>query len=197
MAGLPRSLASIAGPRIHFHPTRSPASFCLLRRMSWARKLDPPVRQLGAGATTQLPAAQLSQAPHATGVPVHKAAVQVSPVVQASPSSHGLAFGVNAQPVAGTQASLVHGLPSLHTGGAPGWQVPLPGLQVSSPLQALPSLHTIGVPGTQPAAGAQVSTPLHGLPSLQVSGVPPWHVPVVGLHVSTPLQTLPSLHTIG
>src|SRR5262249_37710595 len=141
----------------------------------------PPDSQLGAGAVTQAPALQLSQGPQATGAPAHNAFAHTSPVVHGSPSSHGLAFGVKVQPDAGTQLSSVHGLASLQTGGVPGWQVPLDGLQVSRPLQALPSLHTIGVPGTHPTAGAHVSTPLQGLPSLQERGVPGEQAPVAGL----------------
>jgi hypothetical protein len=146
---------------------------------------------------TQAPALQLSQGPQATGAPAHNAFAHTSPVVHASPSSHGLALGVKLQPVAGAQVSSVHGLASSQTGAEPGRHLPLAGSQVSSPLQALPSLHAIGVPGTHPTAGEQLSTPLQGLPSSHESGVPAVQAPVAGLQVSTPLQALPSLHTIG
>ncbi len=79
---------------------------------------------------TQAPALQLSQGPQATDAPAHNAFAQTSPVVHASPSSHGFALGVKVQPVAGAQASSVHGFASSHTGGVPGWHVPLAGSQV-------------------------------------------------------------------
>ena len=42
--------------------------------------------------------------------------------VQAFPSSHSLSSGVNTQPVAGTQVSVVHATLSSHTNGVPGRQ---------------------------------------------------------------------------
>ena len=45
---------------------------------------------------------------------LHTPAAQVSPVVQALLSSQAAVLGVNVQPVAGLQASSVHGLPSMH-----------------------------------------------------------------------------------
>jgi hypothetical protein len=47
--------------------------------------------------------------------------------------------GVKTQPVAGSQLSAVHWVPSSQVTGAPGWQEPPP--QVSPAVQALPSSH--------------------------------------------------------
>jgi hypothetical protein len=45
---------------------------------------------------------------------------QVSPVVQAFPSSQGFVLFAKTQPDAGAQVSVVHALLSLHTTAAPG-----------------------------------------------------------------------------
>jgi hypothetical protein len=75
-----------------------------------------------------------------TGVPgLHTPPPQVSPVVQAFPSSHGLVLFTKTQPVAGLQLSLVHTLLSLQTTGVPGLHTPPP--HVSPKVQAFPSLH--------------------------------------------------------
>jgi hypothetical protein len=56
-----------------------------------------------------------------TGTPGRQAPPpQVSPVVQALPSLHGLVLLVKTQPVAGLQVSVVHALLSLQTVAAPG-----------------------------------------------------------------------------
>jgi len=57
----------------------------------------------------------------------------------------------------------VQRLPSSQLGATPAEQVPVVGLQVSTPLQGLPSSHS-GGPGTQVEL-TQVSTPSQGSPS--------------------------------
>jgi hypothetical protein len=64
---------------------------------------------------------------------------QLSPVVQAFPSSHGLLLFECTQPLAGLHESSVQTLPSSQLGGAPPTHAPLE--QVSFVVQALPSLH--------------------------------------------------------
>jgi hypothetical protein len=128
-----------------------------------------------------------------SGVPAaHEPLWQVSLPLQTVPSAHGVpsATALVVQPKTGSQASVVHGLPSLHVGGAPA--VHTPDWQVSLPLQALPSGHavpfTTGV-ARQPLSGAQLSV-VQPLPSLQASGVPAVQAPL--WQVSLPLQTLAS-----
>jgi hypothetical protein len=103
---------------------------------------------LGAGGVVQPNMGSQPSAVHgapslqASGVPaVHTALWQVSPPLQTLPSLHEVPFrtGALAQPVAGAQLSVVHGLPSLQIGTAPGVQ--LPPWHVSLPLQKLVSAH--------------------------------------------------------
>src|SRR5262249_13900745 len=98
------------------------------------------------------------------------------------------------QPWAGSQASSVHGLPSLQASGVPAAQVPA--WQVSAPLQALPSLHDVPSATAacwQPASGSQWSE-VHGLPSSHLGALPGAQVPA--RQVSAPLQASPSLHDV-
>ena len=90
----------------------------------------------------------------------------MSPVVQAFPSLQPAVLFVKTHPVAGTQVSVVHTLPSLQTRvPAPGLQLPVS--QVSPRVQALPSSHAaVLLVKTHPVAGTQVSV-VHTLPSLQ------------------------------
>jgi hypothetical protein len=93
-----------------------------------------PVDGLQLSSVHGLPSSQLS-------VPVpglQTPAPQVSPVVQAFPSSQGFVLFVYTHPVAGLQLSVVQTLLSLQTTGAPGWQTPPP--QVSPNVHAFPSL---------------------------------------------------------
>src|SRR5438128_12077597 len=80
-----------------------------------------------------LPSSQLVAA-----APTHPPPLQVSPLVQALPSSQGLVLLVCVQPVAGLQPSVVQTLPSSQLGAAPPTHVPP--LQVSFAVQASPSL---------------------------------------------------------
>src|SRR6185295_13182991 len=91
-----------------------------------------------------------------------------------------------------SQASSVHPLLSLQSGGAPATH-PDVGLHVSTPLQNWPSSQTGGVPGWQPDAGLHVSTPLQALPSLQLTAEPEQVPPV---QTSLLVQALPSLQIV-
>jgi hypothetical protein len=71
------------------------------------------------------------------GPPMHRPPEQVSEVVQADPSSHGLALGACAHPVAGSHESSVHTFPSSQFGAGPPAQAPPE--HVSDVVQALPS----------------------------------------------------------
>jgi hypothetical protein len=71
--------------------------------------------------------------------PVHVPLAQVSPVVQALPSSQDTVLFVLTQPVAGLQLSSVHGLASSQLAAGPLTQAPPP--HVSPVVQALPSSH--------------------------------------------------------
>jgi hypothetical protein len=72
------------------------------------------------------------------GPPLQVPPPQVSPVVQALPSSQGSALLTWAQPLTGSHESVVHRLASLQFGAGPPLQVPPP--QVSLVVQAFPSL---------------------------------------------------------
>jgi sorbitol-specific phosphotransferase system component IIA len=95
---------------------------------------------------------------------------QVSPAVQALPSSHAMVLFVKTQPVLGLHVSVVHRLLSLHTTAAPGWQLPPP--QVSPAVQALPSSQAVVLfVKTQPDPGSHESV-VHPLLSLHTTGAP-------------------------
>lgn len=99
-------------------------------------------------------------------------------------------------PVAGSQASVVHGFPSSMVGGVPGAQV-APALQVSLPLHALPSEHEVPMATgvcVMPTDESQPSV-VHGLPSSIVGGVPAIQNPEP-LQVSVPLQILASAQEV-
>src|SRR5439155_21998801 len=83
-----------------------------------------------------LPSSQSGGAP-----PTQLPPLQVSLVVQASPSSQGSVLFVWVQPLVGSQPSVVQALLSSQLGGAPPTQ--LPPLQVSLVVQASPSLPVV------------------------------------------------------
>jgi hypothetical protein len=120
--------------------------------------------------------------------PWHVPPPQVSPVVQALPSSQAAVLFVKTQPRTGSHVSVVQGLSSLHTIDAP---VQTPPLQTSPVVHALPSLQgPVVLVWTHPLAGSQLSE-VQKLPSLQEIVPPGWHVPPE--HVSPLVQALPSL----
>jgi len=81
---------------------------------------------------------------------------QVSPVVQALPSLHGIVLFVRTQPVAVLHVSVVHGFPSSQLGAWPPTHVPP--AQVSAVVQALLSSHeAVLFVNTQPVEVLQVS----------------------------------------
>src|SRR5206468_10723429 len=90
---------------------------------------------------------------------------QVSPVVQALPSSQGAELLVFVHPVAGLQKSFVQRFPSLHAAEFPVC--------------------------THPTAGLQEST-VHAMPSSQFEGGPPTQM--LPLQVPPVVQTLSSSH---
>jgi hypothetical protein len=115
---------------------------------------------------------------------------QVSPVVQAFPSLHGLVLFVWTQPEDAVQVSVVQTLPSSQFGGTPPLQVPPP--HVSFVVHAFPSLHgLVLLVWTQPDDGLHESS-VHGLLSLQLGAGPPLQVPPP--HVSAVVHAFPSLH---
>jgi hypothetical protein len=115
---------------------------------------------------------------------------QVSPAVQAFPSSQELVLFVKTQPVAGSHVSVVQGLLSSQATGAPGRQAPP--LHVSPVVHTLPSSHGFVLSmWTHPVAELQESS-VHGLSSLQAIAAPGWQVPPP--HVSPVVQALPSSH---
>jgi hypothetical protein len=119
---------------------------------------------------------------------VHAPALQRSPVVQASPSLQGAVLFVKAHPVAGTHASSVQTLPSVHESAAPPTQPPL--LQVSLVVHALPSLQAaVLFVNTHPEAGLHASS-VQTFPSLHVTGGPAVQPPA--LQTSLIVQASPS-----
>src|SRR3990172_3473892 len=131
-----------------------------------------PSSQLGAGPPTQIPPSQ------------------ASPVVQASPSMQGAVLFTWTQPVAGSQLSSVHTLPSSQSGAGPPTQIPP--AQASLEVQASPSLQDEVLFGwTQPRAGSQLSS-VQTFPSSQMRAGPPTHVPPA--QASPVVQASPSLH---
>src|SRR2546428_410187 len=108
-----------------------------------------PVCALQASSVQTLPSLQSSGAP-----PTQAPALQVSPVVQALPSSQEAVLFVKTHPVAGAQLSSVQTFWSLQTSAGPPWQVPPP--QVSFVEQALPSLQEAGLfVNAHPAGGTR------------------------------------------
>jgi hypothetical protein len=146
---------------------------------------EQPVTGLHESSVHGFPSSQFGPAP-----PMQTPPEQASPVVQALPSSQEAVLFVWAHPVAGTQESSVHGLPSLQLGPAPPTQTPPE--QASPVVQALPSSHgAVLLACVQPVAGLQASS-VHTLPSSQFGAAPPTQTPPE--HVSPEVQALPSLH---
>ena len=102
--------------------------------------------------------------------PPQTPAVQVSPSLQARPSSQGAVLFGKKQPVAGSHRSSVQTLPSLHVSGVP--ETHMFPTQVSIPSQTSPLSQSasflqqpgIGVPGVH-SPPRHVSAPLHTSPS--------------------------------
>src|SRR5437667_352120 len=130
--GLPSSQFG-GGPPTHLPPAHvSPVVQALPSSQRAAFALfTQPVVALQTSSVQAFPSSQLGAGP-----PTQRPPVQVSAVVQAFPSSQGAVFGVLTQPVAGSQESSVHGLPSSQLSAAPTQRPPE---QVSAVVQAFPS----------------------------------------------------------
>jgi hypothetical protein len=127
------------------------------------------------------------------GPPTQAPPAQVSLVVQALPSLHGLELLTCRQPSAESQESSVQRLPSSQSGGGPPTQAP--STQVSLVVQALPSLQAATLfTCTQPDRGLQESF-VQPLPSLQLGGGPPRQDPPE--HVSPVVHGFPSSHGLA
>src|SRR6266849_2358938 len=147
-----------------------------------------PVCVLQVSGVQTLPSSQLDAGP-----PTHVPLAQVSLVVQAFPSLHGLVLLICVHPLAGLQASFVQTFPSSQLGAGPPTQVPP--LQVSLVVQAFPSLQgLVLLVCTQPVAGLQLSS-VQTLPSSQLGAGPPTHAPPA--QVSLVVQAFPSLQGLG
>jgi hypothetical protein len=139
-----------------------------------------PIAESQVSVVQTLPSLQLAGAP-----PTQLPPEQVSLVVQALPSLHGSLFGVCTQPLAGSQESVVHGLPSLQRIDVPA-QLPL--VHLSPLVQALLSSHGVLL-GCVPSAGQVLLTPS------QTSAMSHW-APVADRH-TTPDALTPSAGQFG
>jgi hypothetical protein len=160
------SLHTIAAPDWHVPPPHvSPEVHALPSSQAFVLFVKTqPVAGLHVSVVQTLASLQTTPAPA-----WHVPPPQVSPDVQAFPSSQAFELFVKTQPVAGLQLSVVQTLLSLHTIGAP---LHTPPPQVSAEVQASPSLHAaVLLVKTQPVKGSQRSV-VHTLPSSQTTGVP-------------------------
>ena len=121
--------------------------------------------------------------------PAQRPAVQVSPVVQALPSSQVPVLGVLTQPVRALHESVVQELLSLQLMAVPATQTPAAHLSLA--VQALLSSQgAVLLAWAQPVLGLQESV-VHRLVSSQDTVVPPPQAPAE--HFSPVVQALPSL----
>src|SRR3989304_960577 len=142
-----------------------------------------PLTESHVSSVHTLPSLQKLGAPD-----VHTPSLQMSPKVQASPSSQGLLLFVNVHPLTESHVSSVHTLPSLQEIGAP--DVHTPSLQMSPKVQAFPSSQgAILFVFVHPLTESQASS-VHILPSSQGLGAPDGHTPL--LQTSNEVQTFPS-----
>ena len=110
-----------------------------------------PDAGLHVSVVQRFPSLQTNGAP-----PTHAPPAQVSLVVHALPSLHGLVLFTFRHPMSGSQLSSVQTLPSPQLGGGPPTHTPPE--QASPDVQALPSLHgSLLFVNTQPIAGLHVS----------------------------------------
>jgi len=122
--------------------------------------------------------------------PTHLPPAHLSTVVHLLASSQGLLFVACRHPVAGSQLSLVHRLPSSQLGG----ELPMqnPPEHLSTVVQAFPSLQAAWLfLCMHPATGSHQSSE-HTLASLQFTGAMPTQLPEE--HLSVAVQTLLSSH---
>ena len=110
------------------------------------------------------------------GPPRHVPPEQVSPVVQAFPSLHGLALLMCVQPRSESQTSSVQTFASLQSGGGPPTHTPPE--QASFVVQALPSSQgTELFAFTHPVPESHESS-VHAFESSQFGGAPPVQAPL-------------------
>jgi len=123
------------------------------------------------------------------GPPTHTPALQLSLIVQRSPSAHSTLLFECMHPEDGLQVSVVQTFPSSQLKGAPPMQAPA--VQTSLVVQISPSsqVATLLTCTHAPVAPSQISS-VHGLASLQSGAGPPTQLP--RLHVSVVVQGLPS-----
>jgi len=138
--------------------------------------------------TSQLSSVHGLASSHTIGAPaMHAEFWQLSPVVQASPSSQPDVFGACSQPLAGLHRSDVHGLASSQSTAFIPAQAP--SRHASPVVQTFPSSHAALLAVlAQPVATLQESS-VHGLESEQLSPTPA-HTP--SAHPSITVQALPS-----
>ena len=97
--------------------------------------------------------------------------------MQTVPSSQGWLLLSTAQPVFGSQLSVVQAFPSSHTLPTPAKQ--LPPWHASFNVHELLSVqNAVLLTNTQPCAGSQASS-VHKLPSVQIKALPGWHAPAL------------------
>jgi hypothetical protein len=142
-----------------------------------------------------------SDAVQTTGGPLVQVPLwQVSPVVHAFPSLHGVPFeatGLEQVPVDGLHVpGVVHWPAAVQTTGFDPTQVPL--WQVSVWVHASPSLHVVPLDATGfehvPVEGLHVPAVWHWSDAVQTTELPAVHVPF--WQVSFKSQRLPSLHAV-
>ena len=184
------SSQALAAPGLHTPAEHKSPWVQSLASLHWAELAtleQTPLSGSQASLVQGLPSSQPLAAP---GLQVPPA--QTSPLVQALPSVQVAVLELDLQlPLVGSQASSVHGLPSLQSVALPALHAPPP--QTSPAVQALPSSQpaTLGVWPQSPLLLSQASA-VHGLPSLQALVAPALQVPP--LHRSLTVQALPSLH---
>jgi hypothetical protein len=160
-------------PVVHAFPSSQAAALFV-----WTQ----PVAGLHESSVHGLLSLQVTAAP-AWQVPLP----QVSPAVQAFPSSQAAVLFAWTHPVAGLHVSSVHGLLSLQSTGEPPWQMPPPHVPPTTHRSPASQGFVLFV-WAHPVAGSHESS-VHGLPSSQEIGVPA-HTPP--LQVSPDVQALPS-----
>ncbi len=163
---------------LHCWPPPPPPPWHCWLQLGMAVWLHVPVEAMQASVVQALLSSQL------TAMPTQAPLTQVSPMLQALPSSHVTPFAAATElhlPLVGSQLSTVHEFPSSHTAAAPGAHLPL--THTSLIVHRLPSSHgpSCGVAAHLPFDGSQLSL-VQGFLSSQLSGEP-WQ--------AWPLQTSP------
>ena len=152
---------------------------------SAASVCEQPLSKLQPSTVQGLPSSQ-SKPPD----PLHVPPLHTSPLVQSLPSSQGPSAAALVQPLARSQLSVVHGLPSEHAAPVPALQPP--SKHVSPTVQAEPSSQAaVLLLVVQPSSAVHTSS-VHGFWSLQTFAIPPTQVPF--WHTSPVVHALLSSH---